>query len=260
MLRRVLPMILATALPAAWMIAAAVKAPTTRPAPKPPAAKKPASNLDMWFKDAPAKADKKTAPLSTGVNPFQRKRTFRREDALPGVAEFSDGRQLPGGLYTTREKDWEVFVEKEKRWRRVPFIVCLSINAVVTEAKMEQQWRWKAMGEPERVYTGKEYPYRRFLWKLHLIDGTYITGALKGQPLWIERLSDGGRDGPFLLHERDKGKEGTKLKDHVYLKRVIVSRRMMEKVLQHQAEQKKKAKEAGRDKPAGARKKASPDR
>ena len=52
-----------------------------------------------------------------------------------------------------------------------------------------------------------------------------------------------------------------KLKDYPYLKRVIVSRKMMEKVAQHQADQKKKEKAADAKaeakvkvtKPAGAK-------
>lgn len=209
-----------------------------KPATQP--AKKPTTNLDLWLsggEDKP-KPDEPANPLDTGVNPFGGKNAFRRQDALPGVVELSDGRQLPGGLYTTREKDWEVHIEKEKRWRRVPFILVLSIEAVVLEEKMEQRWRWKEMGAPERVYTGKEYPYRRFHWKFHLIDGSYVTGTVKGQPLWIEKPDGAGkRYGPFVLHERFTGPEETKLEDHPYVKRVIVSRKMMDKVIKHRAEE-----------------------
>jgi len=234
--------ILLVLLPAAWLPAAPADKPhppATQPAAKKPAeAKKPASNLDLWMGSGDEKPPRKVDPLQTGVNPFQPKHAFRRRDALPGVVELSDGRQIPGGLYTTQEKDWEVHVEKEQRWRRVPPILVLSISAVVLEEKMEPRWRWKAMGVPERVYTGKLYPYRRFLWKFHLIDDSYVTGTIKGQPLWIEKLPPlTGRHGPFVLHERFTGPEDTKLEDHPYVKRVIVSRRMMDKVAGDQAKE-----------------------
>ena len=62
-----------------------------------------------------------------------------------------------------------------------------------------------------------------------LIDGSTVIGEIKGQPLWIE-LGD-KRTGPLVLHERSKGKMGQKLKDLIYVKRIIVSRKMMEAVL-----------------------------
>jgi len=237
MLRRPIPAILLGLLSSAWLPAGAPAGTGGKPATQ-PAARKPKDNLDLWLGGGPAKPPKAVNPLATGVDPFKKKNTFRREDALPGVVEMSDGKQIPGGLYTTREKDWEVHVEAEKRWHRIPPIIVLSITAVVLEEKMDQRWRWKAMGVPERVYTGKEYPYRRFHWKFHLIDGSYVTGTVKGQPLWIEKPPpQTGRHGPMVIHERFTGPEGTKLADHPYVKRVIVSRKMFQKVLEYQAEE-----------------------
>ena len=167
-----------------------------------------------------------TAPIDATAPADDRR---SRPDALPGVIELSDGKVLPGMLYTTAEKSWELFVETEKRWRNIPFLAVLSISAVVAEEKMEQEWRWKEMGVPERVYTGKEYPTRRFEWKFHLIDDSTVTGTIKGQPVWLELGS--AKIGPMVLHERSKGEPSQKLSDLVYVKRIIVSKRLMEQVL-----------------------------
>ena len=232
----------------------AADAPKKTDAGKPAEKKKPTSNLDLWLREdakPAAKGVKTVDPVKDGRNPFKRRVAFRRVDALPGVLELSDGKQMPGGLYTTREKDWEVYVTAEKRWRRVPFITVLSITAVVLEEKMVQRWRWKGMGEPERVYTGKEYPFRRFAWKLYLIDGSTITGAIKGQPLWVEPLAPRrGRKGPFVVQERFTGPEGSTLEDYPYIKKVVISRTMMDKVVADQAES--KAKDAGNS-PSGGK-------
>jgi len=201
------------------------------------AGKKP-GNLDYWLSQAttsPASrpADKTPASraktLSTGNRPT-------REDAVPGVIEMSDGTQWPGWLYTTRDKPWIVFDPAADRWRRIPFIAVLSINAVVTEEKYMLQWRWKGMGEPEKVFTGKKFPYRRFLWEFRLIDGSTIRGAVKGQPVWV---AWGGRTtGPLVLHERDKGKIDTKLEDVKYVRKIVVSTKMRDAVLEDQAPRK----------------------
>ena len=203
------------------------------PATKPAKPAKPKDNLDLWLTEDPDKGAGKGTNPDGGRNPFGQVLAVGRPDALPGVVELSDGRILAGGLYTTVEKPWVVFVQKESRWRRVPFINALSITAVVVSEKIELRWRWKAMGEPEKVYTGKKYPTRRFMWKFRMLDGSYLTGAIKGQPLWVQYGRK--RHGPFVLHERSRGQDGQSLKDLLYVKRVIVSRRMMTEVLAEQA-------------------------
>ena len=196
----------------------------------------PASGLDYWLGRAEPAGSQPTTGVGEGVDPFAGDESGRT-DALPGVVLLSDGTLLAGRVFTTRRKPWLVYVAKPKRWRRIPFITVLSITAVVVEEKMVQEWRWKATGEPERVYTGRQYPTRRFLWRFRLIDGSEITGSVKGQPLWIERA--GKRLGPYVLHERSKGGMGRKLSDLVYVRKLYVSRRLMDKVLEHQRKQRK---------------------
>lgn len=191
----------------------------------------PANNLDYWLGQARTTQTKPATnqanpPADNLVNPFSSKQGASRPDALPGVIELSNGKILAGWLYTTSEKDWEVWVESDKRWVHVPFLAVSSISAVVVEEKMELFWRWKGMGEPERVYTGQKYPTRRLQWKFHLIDGSCVTGDVKGQPLWVEL--DGRKSDPMILQERTKGEVDTELKNLVYVKMVIVSRRMMD--------------------------------
>ena len=203
-------------------------------APAPPKAqpqpKKPGGNLEYWLNQAataPAESPE-TQPRESGA-PGQDKDPFRRPDALPGVLRTSQGTVLPGWLYTTLDKPWMVWIENEKRWRRIPFVTVLSITAVVVEEKMELKWRWKEMGVPERVYTGESYPSRMLKWRFRLIDGTELVGDVKGQPLWVQ-LAD-KKAGPFVLHERLKGTTEQKLNDLVHVQKVFVSRRLMEEVV-----------------------------
>lgn len=196
---------------------------------------KPASNLDYWL--GRAKADTRpAAPASPAANPFGPSDRFRRDDALPGAAILSDGTILAGGLYTTRDRNWEVWVESEKRWRHVPPMVVLSIHAVVVDEGMDKEWRWKEMGSDEKAFTGRQRPVRRFQWRLHLIDDSVITGTIKGQPLWIDTGANAQEPaGPYILHERSAGQYGQSLQDLLYLKRAVISRRAMRQVLQKRA-------------------------
>jgi len=152
----------------------------------------------------------------------------RRPDALPGVVELSNGKQMPGLIYTTRDKNWELYVEADRTWHRIPPITVLSMTAVVDEEEMELEWRWTAMGVDERVYTGNSYPSRRLSWKIKLIDGTTLHGAIKGQPVFIDLA--GTVTGPLVLNERLKGENGQTQKDLVHVKQIVISRRMMDAV------------------------------
>jgi len=191
-------------------------------------ATQPASNLDYWLERADPDT-RPAAPVAPATNPLGGADRFRRPDALPGVAILSDGTVHPGGLYTTLDRDWEVWVESEKRWRHIPPILLLSIQAVVVEEGMDKEWRWKEMGSDEKVFTGRQRPVRLFQWRFHLIDDSVVTGTVKGQPLWIDT---GAKPlGPHVLHERSAGEYGQSLKDLVYLKRAVISRRAMREVM-----------------------------
>ncbi|MBS3820783.1 MAG: hypothetical protein GVY16_09820 [Planctomycetes bacterium] len=193
-------------------------------------ADEPASNLDAWLSD-----DAPAPPTDGGVREPDRDGSVLtgrevRLNALPGAIQLSNGRTVGGWLVTTPGEPWTVWVEAENRWRCIPPAAVLQITAKVIAEHMELHWRWKAMGEPEKVYTGKRYPFRRFEWTFLLADGSEIRGVVKGQPLWIE--TDGKRHGPWLLQERSTGDIGQSLTEHVYLKRAVISRRAMEQFTQ----------------------------
>jgi hypothetical protein len=214
------------------VIAAVASLATLKGKPAAPVKKKDTSNLDYWLNratTAPASRPGDKSPTDS-VNPFSRKNRPLRPDAVPGVIEMSDGSQLPGWLYTTRGKPWVVFDPAMERWRQIPFIAVLSITAIVIEENYQLQWRWKGMGEPEKVFTGKKFPYRRFLWEFHLIDGSRVKGTVKGQPIWVRW--DNKTTGPMVLHERNKGKIDTKLEDVHYIRKVVVSAKMRDAVLE----------------------------
>lgn len=223
-MRNNLPVILCLLI--AWSV-------TQTPADSGPAAQPigPRTNLDACLRQESATAPAATAAATEpagGANPFQAADGRTREDALPGVVELSDGTVLAGWLLTTLESPYQVFVESEKKWRRVPLLSALGVQAIIVEEKMEPRWRWKGMGEPERVYTGLEYPTLRLAWEFHLLDGSKLSGAVKGQPLWVQTKDK--KHGPFILSERTKGEDGQKLTDLVYVKRIIVSQKLMEAV------------------------------
>lgn len=181
----------------------------------------PRDNLDYWLTQAgPASQPTST----TGANPFaaQTAENFSQPDALPGAMQLSDGKVLAGGLYTTQEKDLEVWIQTEQRWRHIPLLAVLGIRAVVVSEELEPEWRWKQMGSDEKVFTGRNRPSRQLNWRVNLIDGTSLEGEIKGQPLWIEHA---GQRTLHVLHSRAKGQFGQTLDELVYPRHVVISRK-----------------------------------
>jgi hypothetical protein len=186
-------------------------------------ASQPASNLDFWLAQA-ATASSAAAPRQQ--NP-RGPDSQAAGESLPGVLVLSDDTVLAGRIYTTLDKDLEVWEASQQRYRGVPPVLVLSISAVVVSQETQPEWRWKEMGSEERVYTGRQQPLRRLEWKLHLIDDSYITGSIKGQPLWV-RTADDKTHGPYLLSERQTGQPDQTLAQLLYVKQVVFSRRAME--------------------------------
>ena len=201
--------------------------------PAPPATEgEQGGDLEYWLEQAtPAEAPDDTADGS-GADEASGEDDSREVAApswaLPGVIELSDGTVLAGMMWAAGDEPLAVYVEAEQRWRRVPLAAALSITAVVVAERMEDVWRWRATGSPERVYTGEQYPFRRLEWTITLADGSEITGVIKGQAIYVSALA--GPGGTRVLAERTKGEVGQSLDDLIHVQRIIISRDAMEAV------------------------------
>ena len=195
------------------------------------------------------------------VNPFAAgEEGGVRKDAVPGYVELSSGAKVPGRIFTTRAKRVKIFNLQKEVYEYVPVPAIRKIETVLEWERMEKEWRFKEAGSPEKVYTGRSYPARKFAYRLTLLGGHTITGHILGQPLYLarpsraslsrasrstQRLSTGGSsDGSndegktdrFILHDRQKGPLDTTLEDLVYIKSVTLGREAYEEAGQGNAE------------------------
>lgn len=155
------------------------------------------------------------------ASPFGATGLGGRKDAVPGAITLSDGRVLPGRIYTTRAKRLKVFNLAEQRYEYVPVPACVRIEAVVEWERIDREWRFKEAGNPEKVYTGRTYPLRMLAWRLTLRNGHQITGHILGQPLYV---TEGGAAERWILHARHKGPMGGSLEALTYIRRVDLGR------------------------------------
>jgi len=150
-------------------------------------------------------------------NPFGTAGGFNRQDAVPGYIELSSGLKVPGHIFTTRAKRLEIYNLDRDVYEYVPVPALKSIDTQIEWERMDKEWRFKEAGNPEKVYSGREYPVRKVCYVLTLLNDHKIRGHILGQPLYAAHNDKADR---FLLHDRDKGAMGQTLADIPYIKHV----------------------------------------
>ena len=148
---------------AVWVLLALVTAAPVTHGASPPAKyrrKRPQSALDLIGADAQSApttgpTSRATASRPTSADsPFGKPKT-RPEYALPGVVIFSNGRKVPGYIWTPSGKEWRAYERASKQFRDIPFDVVKRIDGIVEWERMEADWRWKDGGMDVKVFTGQ---------------------------------------------------------------------------------------------------------
>ncbi|MDP6380264.1 MAG: hypothetical protein QF662_02865, partial [Phycisphaerae bacterium] len=104
--------------------------------------------------------------------------------------------------------------------------------------------------DPTKTYTGRSYPARKYAYTVTLLNNMRISGHItSGVPIYVQWEKD-KKPRRFILHNRDKGKVGMKLKDLPYVKEIRLGRKAYELAV---AEARKLAKEAEAKKKAAAK-------
>jgi hypothetical protein len=161
----------------------------------------------------------------------------RPDYAVDGTLSTSDGQTFAGVLSTTGGKPLRIFERGKSQFVDFTLKDILRIDVAVEEEQEEPYWYWKQSGSDEKVFTGKSYPWRKYITTVTLLGGRTLTGDLDGL-LYIVVPSPTGapsvpttgtpqETGPrklrFLLHKRDKGEEGQKAAELVYVTSVTVT-------------------------------------
>lgn len=149
------------------------------------------------------------------VNPFAPANPVR-EDARPGTVTLSNGDVIKGYIYTTREKRLRIFDIQNKTRRDVPLEAVSLIEVNVEQEGMEKEWRWKEEGSDVKLYTGRAYPWKKYVTTITLLDGEKITGHMSG----LIYVQTGDKTRKFLIHDKDKGEVDQKLSDIVHIKKI----------------------------------------
>jgi hypothetical protein len=171
----------------------------------------------------------------------------KRDDAVPGVVELSDGSLHPGQVSLTRDARLKIFDEAQKKHREIPLRVIDRIDCTVLKEWVEEEWRFKENASDEKYFTGKTYPAREYSHAIRLRNGQSIKGNLSA--IVYVRGDDADKADRYLLHQRDKGSLGSDLKSLLYVRSVRLGSKALDEAKRKPAAVKGGA--AGSKAPAG---------
>jgi len=163
------------------------------------------------------------------LNPFgsrAERADQKRDDAVPGFVEMSDGKVHPGQVMLTRDARLKIFDEQQKKHREIPLKAIKRIDCTVQKEWVEEEWRFKENASDEKYFTGRSYPSREYTHKITLQNGQKIEGTLSG--IVYVRADPAAEPERYLLHQRDKGNPGTDLKSLVYVRSIQLGAKALE--------------------------------
>ncbi len=173
------------------------------------------ADIDWLLSQATTRASTREAePTTQPVSPFAA--PADESPARHGTVELSDGKKLSGKVRTTREKPLRIWDEKDKEYRDIPLDMVKNIEARVLWERDQKEWHFPDAGSDIKEFSGKTYPARELEYKFTLINGQTVTGGVVA-PLYV---ADGKKQTMLVLHKRQKGELGQKLKDLVYVRKV----------------------------------------
>jgi hypothetical protein len=172
------------------------------------------------------------------LNPFgtrAERQEDRRDDAVPGYLETSDGKVHPGQLSLTRDARLKIFDEERKRHREIPLKAIERIDCTVQKEWVEKEWRFKENASDEKYFTGRTYPAREYTHKITLQNRQTVQGTLSG--IVYVQAESAEQPVRYLLHKRDKGEPGTDLKSLVYVRSIRLGGKALEEGKQKASDQ-----------------------
>ena len=131
--------------------------------------------------------------------------------ARPGKVEFSDGSALVGNISLTPNSELKLHIGDQIR--TLVFDRVRELRMEPEKESMEQAYRFPEAGKAFRVAEGKPYPVRALKTEIALAGGEILSGHLYTTVLYIETGENAKK---VVLLAKQRGKEGTTLKDLVY--------------------------------------------
>ncbi|CAN5399048.1 hypothetical protein BH10PLA1_BH10PLA1_13370 [soil metagenome] len=189
----------------------AIADPTTTPATQPAD-----PTMDFILHTAAAPASRPVDESVPATQPAVLENKNAADDSVPATLTLNNGQTIKGNASTTPDKPIRIWDPSIKDYRDVPIALIKSVTAVVNWERDEPEWTFKESGSDIKIFTGRTYPARETSYVFVLSNDQRITGDVAA-PLYIEADS---KTRTYVLHKRDKGEIGQKLKDLLYVTKI----------------------------------------
>lgn len=131
---------------------------------------------------------------------------------LTGTVVLSDGTEYASARITARaDLTLEVFCGPDNERKSLLFSEISEVRQVVAEEGRQPEWRWKEGGGNEKIFTGREYHWRKLTLELRLKNGDKLSGKLgRGVALTMDATTAQGEKvrRQLILQPQQKGEPG----------------------------------------------------
>lgn len=159
---------------------------------------------------------------------------FEDGERVPAVLEDSHGERasislssgtlLHGTLRLPRGRSLEIFdTERGKRYR-LSLKEIRRVDVTVEKEWMQNAWRFKEEGDPEKIILPETYPIRKYLTRITLCTGEVLTGHSTA----VLYLKEEEEETRIFLLSHQKGEKGETLSDLVYVRSVALGEGLRE--------------------------------
>ena len=187
------------------------------------------------------------------INPFASRKAKAPRGAVRGVIYMSDGKAYEGMVYTTPGHRMPLFDPKFNEYVNCSLKLLKEIRIKVVEKRVEKEWRFKEMGNDEKVFTGKTYPRKDFGAVIVFKSGREKKANIaRGFPIYCI-MKDGKRK-RVLVQPHIQGAVGQTLKDVVHPAKIDLSGKPRKDTAKTPQKTGKTKPTSASDKPAGDRK------
>jgi hypothetical protein len=160
-----------------------------------------------------------SAPIVIGGVVLKNDKLIQPSDfGRPGSVTLSNGVKLTGKVWTTPTVPLRVWIEEEKAYKDIDWVLLKRIDVHLLAQTMEDDWRWLQEGSDQKVFSGKQYPNVNLAYKFTLLNDQVLEGTIVA-PIYVQ---DAGKERTLALYKNYKGNLDETLKDLVYITAVTL--------------------------------------
>ncbi len=155
--------------------------------------------------------------LAAGEEPIIIEEEIDDSPGLEGTLRLSGGKIFEGKISLPEGKKIRVYDLQARRAFYLELPRIAAIRTLIEYEGMEDAWAFEEEGFRRKVKLGYQYPLRNYLQEFELREGNLIVGHILAATIYLD---DGTKEHRFKLLRQEKGTQGQKFSDLVYVESI----------------------------------------